>query len=342
MKRILITGATGFLGMHVLFELAGKGYRVKALYRHRQKIEQVKRIWGYYTTDVDRLGEFIEWIEGDILDKYFLSDNLQGIQEVYHAAGLVTFDDRERARLNQINVQGTANLVNACLENGISKLCHVSSIATLGESNGSGLIDEKMRWKPDPGASAYAISKLKGEMEVWRGIHEGLPAVIVNPSVIIGPGMWMGSSRHLLESLSRGLRFYPQGTTGYVDVRDVARVMVGLMEMDCMNDRYIVSAENLAHRDVLDMISDAFGMPRPEWLVTPRLMKAAVMAEGIRSFLTRTPPRITRKAMMIASERLAYSNQKVSNTLGLAFIPVEASVRFLTSVYRKERTTENR
>jgi nucleoside-diphosphate-sugar epimerase len=342
MKRILVTGATGFLGMHVVFELAGKGYAVKALYRNRQKIDQVKKIWGYYASDLARLEDCIEWIEGDILDYYLLSENLEGIQEVYHAAGLVTFDDRERVRLNQINVQGTANLVNACLEKGMPKLCHVSSIATLGESNGSGPIDEKMRWKPDPGASAYAISKLKGEMEVWRGIHEGLSAVIVNPSVIIGPGMWMGSARHLLESLSRGLRFYPQGTTGYVDVRDVARVMVGLMEMDCMNDRYIVSAENLAHRDVLDMISDAFGMPKPEWLVTPRLMKAAVMAEGIRSFLTRTPPRITRKAMMIASERLAYSNQKVSNTLGLAFIPVEASVRFLTSVYRKERTTENR
>jgi len=185
----MVTGATGFLGAHVLYELSGRGLRVNALYRDRQKINNVKKIFGYYRDDITQLWNRINWIEGDILDYYSLRENLKDIKEVYHTAGLVSFDNRDKKRLNRINARGAAHIVNACLEQGVDKLCHVSSIATLGESDGSELIDENLMWNPGNSASAYAVSKLSGEMEIWRGIHEGLQAVIVNPSVIIGPGM---------------------------------------------------------------------------------------------------------------------------------------------------------
>ncbi|MBN1790149.1 MAG: NAD-dependent epimerase/dehydratase family protein [Bacteroidales bacterium] len=325
---IMVTGATGFLGAHILYDLAGKGLRVKALYRDSLKITNVKKIFGYYRENISEFWNRIEWIEGDILDYYSLRENLKDIKVVYHAAGLVSFENRDREELNQINARGVAHVVNACLEQGIDKLCHVSSIATLGESNGSELIRETMMWNPVNSASAYAVSKFKGEMEVWRGIHEGLQAVIVNPSVIVGPGMWMGSARQILDRIRSGMKYYPGGSTGYVDVRDVATAMIRLTDGNFFSERYIVSSENLPHRTLLNLISDAMGVPRPAHPVTPCLMRMAVAAESIRSTFTGQVPRLTQKTLEIASAELAYSNKKIKDAITVSFIPIEESIQF--------------
>jgi nucleoside-diphosphate-sugar epimerase len=333
---IMVLGATGFLGTHVLYELAGKGHRVKALYRDRQKLAGVKKIFGYYREDISKLWDKIEWIEGDILDYYSLRENLKDIKEVYHAAGLVSFDNRDRKKLNQINVRGVAHVVNACLEQGIDKLCHVSSIATLGESNGSELIHENLMWNPVHSTSAYAVSKFNGEMEVWRGIHEGLQAVIVNPSVIIGPGMWMGSTRQILNRIRSGMKYYPGGSTGYVDVRDVATAMIRLTDGNIFGERYIVSSENLTHRTLLNLISDVMGVPQPGKPVSPFLMRMAVAAECIRSSFTGRAPRLTKQILDIAAEELAYSNKKIKDAVAVSFIPIKESIQFSVPFFLTE------
>jgi len=332
----MVTGATGFLGTHVLYELADKGIPVKALYRSRQKIAGVMRIFGYYKEDITALWDKIQWIEGDILDYDSLMGHLQGVKEVYHAAGMVSFNKRDKGKLDRINIQGTANVVNACLEQGVDMLCHVSSIASLGESDGSEFISENLLWNPGASSSAYAISKLKGEMEVWRGIHEGLKAVIVNPSVIIGPGMWMGSARQLLDRIRLGLKYYPVGSTGYVDVRDVAKAMIKLTEGNCVGERYIVSSENMPNRVMLNYITDAMGCPNPSHPISPTLIKFAAMAESIRSAITGRPPRLTKKALEIASEKLSYSNNKIRDAVAIHFITVEESVKFSIPLFLAE------
>jgi dihydroflavonol-4-reductase len=324
---IMVTGATGFLGAHVLFELVSRGESVQAMYRQQDKITNVRKIFGYYTDDINVLWNRIVWIHGDVLDYFSLLESLANVTEVYHAAGMVSFDDRARKQLELTNVLGTANLVNACMEKGVYKFCHVSSIATLGESDGAESIDENMIWNPGSSASAYAISKLKGEMEVWRGIHEGLKAVIVNPSVIIGPGMWLGSARQLLEQIKKGLRYYPDGTSGYVDVRDTASAMVRLMEQNCFGERFIINAENISHRQVLNYLADAMKQAGPGRPITPFLTKTAVIAESIRAAIAGQPPRITRRALEIASEKLAYSNKKVSEAIAIRFTTIEESCK---------------
>jgi len=338
---IMVTGATGFLGAHVLFELVSKGYPVKALFRDQHKIVSVKRVFGYYVEDITALWNRIEWVQGDVLDYFSLMEQLNGVTEVYHTAGMVSFNNRDKEKLNHINIQGTANLVNACLELGIEKLCHVSSIATLGESNDSQPIDENMFWNPGASASAYAISKFRSEMEVWRGIHEGLKAVIVNPSVIIGPGMWMGSARQLLDRMNEGLNYYPQGSGGYVDVRDVASAMIKLSEGDCFGDRYIVNAENISHRHLLNHIADAMNRPRPSRPITPFLLKTVTMFEAVRSAFTGYPPRITRKALEIATEEAFYSNRKIKDTVDIQFITVEESVKLSMPFFLSETASAN-
>lgn len=337
----MVTGATGFLGTHVLYELVSKGGPVKALYRDEKKIALVRKMFGYYSSDVPALWDKIEWIAGDILDYYSMMEHFKAVTEIYHTAGLFSFIRKDEEKLNRTNIQGTANVVNACLELGINKLCHVSSISALGESDGDELIDENILRNPGISASAYAISKFNGEMEVWRGIHEGLQAVIINPSIIIGPGMWLGPAGHLFENLRKGLRYYPEGSNGYVDVRDVAMIMVKLLEGNIFGERFIINSENMTYRDLLRNIASALNQSEPDRPITHALSRTIAIAEKIRSLFTGLPPRVTIKTLDIANEKLAYSNDKIRNKLKINFIPIQESVKYSISKYLAETNTES-
>jgi len=252
---IVVTGSTGHLGAHLLFELATRNRRVRALYHSAGKLEQVKKIFSYYTVDVTALMEKIEWVRGDITDTFLIASLLENAKQVYHTAGFVSFREKDKRKLLEVNMKGTANLVNECLHQNIHKICHVSSIAALGESQGGEWVTESMIWNAGSTASTYSISKFRGEMEVWRGIHEGLQAVIVNPSVIVGPGMWYSQSGSLFKQIHKGLNYYPTGSAGFVDVRDVARAMIMLMDSEVTGERYILNSENMSHRAVLEIIA---------------------------------------------------------------------------------------
>jgi dihydroflavonol-4-reductase len=332
----MVTGATGFLGTQVLHDLVIKGYRVKALFRDQHKIDTVRKAFELYGNDLPALWDQIEWIQGDVLDYFILLEHMQGVTEVYHTAGMVSFNPRDKAKLFQVNIQGTANVVNACLERGIDKLCHVSSIASLVEPEGPDPVDESLLWNPGEGASVYSVSKLKGEMEVWRGIHEGLQAVITNPAVIIGPGMWNGSGAQILHTVYRGLNYYPEGSGGYVDVRDVSSAMIKLMEGKYFGERFIINSENIPHRDFLNYLADAMERARPAIRITPLLSRLALTAEAIRSTFTGSPARITSKALEIAAETASYSNKKIVDTLKMSFIPIRESVQQLVPLYLAE------
>ncbi len=334
---ILVTGSTGYLGAHLLYELTKAGKTVKAMFRHSNRISQVRSVFSYYETDYQQLFERIEWIQSDILDYHSLHESMKDINQVYHVAGLVSFNNSDRKKLNSINVKGTANVVNACIENGVDKLCHVSSIAALGESESPVLADERLIWKQSDTASAYSRSKFLGEMEVWRGIHEGLNAVIVNPSVIIGPGLWLGHGKELLSRVQKGLKYYPSGSSGYVDVRDVARVMVMLTEGNNRGERFIINSENIAHRHYLNLIADALEKPRPTRVISPLIGRIAAGAEFLRSAITGLPPRIDKQTLKIATENLAYSNDKVREATGISFISAEESVKTAIKLYLKEQ-----
>ena len=334
---ILVTGATGQIGSHVLYELAKAGKPVRAMYRNKTGIEEVKSVFGYYEKDVSELFSPIEWVQANINDPYALADCMQGIHQVYHTAGMVSFDDRDRKKLNRVNAEGTASLVNACQESG-AKLCHVSSIASLGELAVQEPVDENVIWNRGAAASAYALSKYRSEMEVWRGIYEGLKAVIINPSVIIGPGMWMGPGKHLFSAIEKGLKFYPPGSSGYVDVRDVARIMILLNESEVTGERYIVNAGHMSHREFMNQIAKAFGIAGPDTMITPLIAHIAVIGETLRAFVTRTDRRINQRTFSIASEELQYSSSKITQALGVKFTSIEDSVNAAVEIYKRIRS----
>lgn len=331
---ILVTGATGLVGSHLLYELVLRGKKVRAIRRNRSSLTFVEQIFNWYNpTHATRLLQQIEWVEGDVLDIYSLEEALKGVEQVYHCAAVVSYHPADRHMMFKINIEGTANVVNACLEAGIKKLCHCSSIAAVGRPEKGNRVTEDLIWKTSKRHSNYAISKFGAEREVWRGTEEGLQAVIVNPSVIIGPGDPSRSSSRLYASVKKGLKFYTGGTTGFVDVRDVAKTMALLMESPVVNERFILNSENLPYQKLFALFAHHIGVKPPGIKAGAWLTAIAWRAEMIRGWLTGKKPLITRETARSANNSTRYSSVKIKKQLEYSFIPIQQAIGNTVAFY---------
>jgi nucleoside-diphosphate-sugar epimerase len=324
---ILVTGGTGLLGSHLLFKLASEGIKVNALVRDFDRIARVEKIFRYYHPEN---GEFffknINWLYGDILDVPSLEAAMRGCQYVYHCAGMVSFDRRDYFQLMKINRVGTANVVNVALSLGVKKLCHVSSTAAIG-GEAEKMLSEETEWKQGPETSGYAISKYSAEKEVWRGVEEGLNAVIVNPSVLFGSGNWNESSLTIFRTVEKGLKYYTPGKNAFVDARDVAEVMVKLMQSTIQNERFLCIAENVKFKDLTDLIGHQLGKPlvkkeAPEWA-----MGFVCKLAWLFSKFQGKRPTITLETARTAFKSMEYDNAKVCKALNFQFRPIEETIR---------------
>jgi dihydroflavonol-4-reductase len=324
---VFITGGTGLLGSHLLYQLAQKETHLRALYRNEEKINSVKALFSFYDpTNYEALFAKIEWVKGDILDIDSLTDALQHVTTVYHCAGFVSFAKKHFTTLMKINRGGTANIVNVCLEQGVEKLCYVSSTAAIGgEENEQ--ITEKTKWKQSPETSGYSISKYSAEKEVWRGIEEGLNAVIVNPSVIFGAGNWDESSLTIFRTVQNGLMFYTKGQNGFVDARDVAEIMERLVETGVTNQRFLCVGHNAPFRSLLSDIAREMGK-KPPFINTPKwLIGLSWRLSLMLSFCTGKTAAITRASAKTAFGRKTYDNTKVRTQLNFTFRPLHETIQ---------------
>lgn len=313
---ILVTGATGFVGAHLLHYLVREGYA------HIRAIRQP----GSDMSLVESIKASVEWVEGDILDLFFLEDAMQGIRRAFHCAAFVSFLPADRRRMLEANVEGTANVVNAALYRGIDKLVHVSSVAALGRIRNGSTLDESARWQRSRFNTNYALSKFLGEQEIWRGVAEGLQAAVVNPSIILGSGFWDRGSARLFSHAAGNYPFYPAGTTGLVDVRDVVRFMVMLMESSVSGQRFILSAENWTYRSLLETIAMELGA-RPPYIKTSFLLRAlSWRAAWLAGFLTGKPPLLTRETARNSSLTFYYDNRKSIEQFDFQYTPIRQAV----------------
>ncbi len=334
---ILVTGGTGLVGSYLLFELTRKGHTVRALLRPGKKAYDTKKLFKCLSAENEHLIGLVEWVEGDVLDPFSLQQAMQGIDYVYHCAALVSFNPRQLDEMLAVNIEGTSNVVNACLANGIKKLCHVSSIASLGQAEKGEMIDENAKWKTSRINSGYAISKYGGEREVWRGIEEGLNAVIVNPSVIIGAGCHPRATNQLFHSVKNFIPFYSLGVNGYVDVRDVAGAMVLLMESDISGERFVLNAENLSLKEFFIKVADILGKPHPRFAINASLITAIAWIDEMRARLTRSRPLLTRENVRAAMSKSYYSANKFSSAFDYSFIPITESLKRALNILEKTR-----
>ena len=338
---ILVTGATGLVGTHLLLALSRKGKKVRALRRKCSDMDQVRKVFGWYEDDPDNLLQSIDWIEGDVLDVDSLRKAMQQVEFIYHCAGKVSFDSFDRHALLHVNQQGTANVVNTALEGGVKKLCHVSSVSALGKSKQGETIDEQNYWKTSNKNSIYAISKYAGEREVWRGHEEGLPSVIINPSIIIGPAQWDSGSTRLFSTIYKGVPAYTSGIGGYVDVRDVAEILIRLMESDISGERFIVSAENCLFETIITQIARVLNKKPPLLRLSPWMGEAGWMAEHILRIFGRTPT-LTKEIARSAFHRFYYDNNKIVKALDYKFIPADEAIAHTGKIFLKEHPKKKR
>jgi dihydroflavonol-4-reductase len=322
----LVLGGTGLVGTHLLLELLKQGEKVKALKRSSSNLIQVLTTFRYYCEDAEELYQQIEWIDGDILDFSSIDAALYGVTKVYHCAAMVSFAPKDKSLMLRNNIEGTMHVVNACLQRREIKLCFVSSIAALGSSESGEEVTEKHMLKPGEKRSTYSISKFKSEMEVWRGIEEGLNAVIINPSVIIGPGDWKKSSASFFPLVKKGLKYYTSGIAGFVDVRDVTGIMIRLMKTSIHGERFIVSAENRSFRDFFSIIAKELHVTAPKFEASTRMLYWVSKMDAIISFLTFSERRLSSDAISAAIARDSYSNKKISGALNYQFKSLEVTI----------------
>jgi len=334
---ILVTGATGLVGSHLLYDLTLAGKKVRALKRKNSNLQQVKKVFSYYTNNTETLFNTIEWIDADLSDIYSLLDAMEGVTQIYHCAASVSFNPKDREELRKVNVEGTANLVNAALEKGIKKFCHVSSIAALGRDEHGGVTTENTFWKYNPQLSVYSITKYNAEREVWRASEEGLNIIIVNPALIIGPGNWSQSSSAMFSKDYKGLSFYTQGINGFVDVRDGSRLSILLTESELKNERYILSSESIGFKFVFDVMHEALDKKKPAIKAGKFLTGLAWRIEKIKSMFTGSSPLITKETAQTSQRISRFSNEKVLNAFpDYKFIPIEQSVKDTAKLFLKD------
>lgn len=331
---ILLTGATGLLGSHIAYELLQQGKKIRALKRKDSNSVLTEKIFSFYTNEHIELLNAIEWVEGDVLDLGSLEDAMVGITHVYHCAAMVSFLPKEKDKMMQVNIEGTANVVNAAMHAGVKKLCHISSIAALGSTIDGNMITEETWWKNNPSNSYYAISKYGAEREVWRAAEEGLNVVIVNPSFIIGPGDTSKSSSEAFGILRKGASWYTNGVNGYVDVRDVAHAAIKLTENDVLNQRFILNAANLSYRSFFDKVLVQLNKPKTKREAGKFLLALAWRIEKLLAAIAGRNPIITKEKVGYALQISQYDGSKIQKTINFNYRNIDTSIMEICKFYK--------
>lgn len=339
MGQLFVTGGTGLVGAHLLYDLTKSGNQVKALKREKSDLEKVKKIFSYYTNEVEFLFSQIQWVEGDLLDILSLENALENVSHVYHCAAIVSFKKDQEEEVINNNVKGTANILNICLAKGVTKFCHVSSIAALGTERNENPITEETWWNNTAPPSFYALSKYLSENEVWRAQAEGLEMIIVNPGIILGPGNW-GKSIDCFTPIYKGLSWYTEGIMGFVDVRDVTKAMILLMESSFKNERYILVSENISYKTLFDQIATALKKPVPNKKAGQFVLSIFWRIEVLRNFLTGSPNIITKDMARISLMNYNFSNKKIRDSTDFHFIPIDRSIKSTANQFFADHNLE--
>jgi dihydroflavonol-4-reductase len=338
---IFVTGGTGLIGAHLLYELVLTHKKVRALKRETSDVQQVVKIFSYYTENPEELFSRIEWVNGDILDYFGLEQLTKGVDEIYHCAAIISFRRGDRRLMIRNNIEGTGNLVNAALQNNVKKICHVSSVSALGPNQNGYPTDEETNWIPSKRVTSYSQSKFFSETEIWRGIEEGLNAVIVSPSIVLGPGNWKSGSPQLFQTVWDGMKFYTRGITGYVDVKDVVKAMILLMEKENFekykNQRFLLNSENWSYQEIFNHIADELNRPRPTWFASKLMLGLGWRAVSAFNQFMKKLPAITRETAVAATAINRFDGSKITKIPGFEYLPVTDSINrtakyFLTDI----------
>ncbi|MBT1701579.1 NAD-dependent epimerase/dehydratase family protein [Fulvivirgaceae bacterium PWU4] len=322
---IAVTGANGLLGSFIVRKLLAQGEPFIALKRKNSDVSLL--------ADVQ---SSIQWKDADILDPVSMGEALENVSEVIHAAAMVSFNPRDARKIFRVNVEGTRNVVNACLIGQVKKLVYISSVAALGRLKGQSEIDEGQKWTDNPLNSTYAESKYLAELEVFRAHEEGLNTVIVNPSVILAGADWNKSSAKLFKYVWDERPFYVDSFLNYVDVRDVADATYRLLRADHRGERFILNAGAIALPEFLSKMAVRFSKKPPAMRLNKTVLRLVAAGESVRSWLSRSEPLITRETARFAGTRFLYRNEKIKKQLNFEFQTIDQTLEWCCEYYMKQ------
>lgn len=318
---VFVTGATGLIGSYLLMELAKKGESIRAMIRKNSSLKAVQNLFDLHSLSQEF--QQIEWVEADLESIPKLIECLQGIETIYHTAAHVGFDDRFRRDIHKVNSEGTENLVNLAISEQVSNFVYVSSISVLDNSPNEKMITENSKWDPEKPHSEYAISKKKGEMNVWRGSQEGLNVLVVYPSVVIGSLDGQRASERIFKLAYHKNAFATEGKTGYVDVRDVARIMVELVEAQKWNQGYILNSGERSFVDIFNYLRTKKNL-KPIQAVSLSKLKLAKFFSLFSKFFG--GPFMSKASFQALTGNSTYSTEKVQSIIQRPFISIEEAL----------------
>jgi len=331
---ILVTGGTGLVGAHLLYHLIKDNETIRAIYRSEERIEAVKKIFSYYTDDASLISK-IEWFKADITDIPAMIPAFVGVEKVYHCAAFISFNPKDYKEMRKVNIHGTAIIVNLSIDAKIRKLCFVGSIASVGDALNGQLITEENEWNKELDNSGYSITKFGAEMEVWRASQEEVEVVIVNPGIILGSGFWTSGSGKLFSQVYKGFKYYTEGITGFVGVKDVVKSMVLLMNSDVKNERFILVSENKSYKEVLFLIADAWGVKRPSKKIKAWQTTVLWRLSSFLTMFSKKAPLLSKYSAKSAHEVSKYSSEKIKETMNFQFEETQTVVNEVCSNFKK-------
>lgn len=340
---ILVTGGTGLVGSHLLWELTTHGHSVRATYRSDASLQKTKALFSYKQKKQDNalnnqdLYKEIQWFKADITDIPTLEQAFLGITQVYHCAALVSFDPARLKEMQKVNMEGTANLVNLSLQYKVDKFCHVSSVATLGMIKTERALTEEDHWTPHKNNTVYSITKFASEAEVWRGTQEGLPAVIVNPAIILGEGPYQEGSGRFFKHVYKKNRFTAPGGNDFVDVQDVVNIMIKLMESPVQNERFIIAAEHWAYKQFFEQIAKNFEVSPPSIVIKRWQLQTLRVLDYLANLLTGKPRKVLRNTLDAAFRHRHFDASKIKKTLNYTFLPIKESIKRVAAHYKEHQ-----
>ena len=333
---ILVTGGTGLVGSHLLYFLLKENQSVRAIKRANSNLDPVKNVFESYNAAA--LFNDIVWVITDVLDVPALEDAFKSITQVYHCAAFLSFAKSDYQQLKKTNIEGTANVVNLCIANGVKKLCHVSSVAALGESLNGAPISEETHWNPEANNNGYAISKFGAEMEVWRGSQEGLNVIIIQPSVILGEGHWKSASGSLFTKIKKGIPKYPKGGTGFVDVQDVVKALILLMKSDIKNESFVLSGTNLKYQDLITQIANNINVKPPKTSAEDWQLSLLAFFQKLGSVFTGKKSSFNKESITSLQNISEYNGAKITRFLPFKYSNMEETIKRVSAAFVKSKS----
>lgn len=314
--NILITGITGLFGSQLAKEFSQVG-SIHGLIRENSNHGMVNQ------PDFQ-----IEWHKGELSDVDSLLDALQGIDIVIHSAGLVSFSPQDEDKLYEVNSVGTANLINAMITAGVSKLVHVSSVAAIGRNPELNVIDEEYKWADSPFNTPYALSKYWAELEAWRGEQEGLDLIVVNPSILLGKASYTKSSSAIYSYVLEGNKFYPKGDLNFIDVRDAAKITRMLVENNAWGERFILNKQSISYRDFFSEVAAVFGKKAPTIPVSDWLISFASLTMAVLNILGISKFPLNKQTARLSQQKIRFDNSKVEKLFGYQYYSLRQSLEW--------------